>query len=188
MAPAADGVGVGSVPPLLARDLDGKRFDLEEALEDGPVVITFWATWCKPCRKEMPELQKLLVMFRNEDEKDAFRVIAVNGDGPADQAKVRPYVKSQKFDFTVIPDQDGEVRRNFQVEVFPTTFLVDRDGNVLHRTVGYRRGDEKILAERLEALLGESSSEKPDTEPGADTEDKTDDEAGADTDTDPGDK
>ena len=141
----------GSVPPLAAKTIDGESLVLADALEKGPVVVTFWATWCRPCRKELPELQKLVAKYGDR----GFRVVAVSGDGPVDAAKVAPYVASQKFTFDVVRDEDGEIRRNFQVEVFPTTFLVGKDGTILHRQVGYRRGDEKILDARLAELLGE---------------------------------
>lgn len=139
-----------TAPPLVARDLDGRRFDLAASLKQGPALVTFWATWCKPCRKELPELQKLVATYGDR----GFHVVGVNGDGPVDQAKVRPYVKALGFDFTVVPDPDGEIRRRFQVEVFPTSFLVDGEGRVVYRQVGYRRGDEAILAGRVRALVG----------------------------------
>jgi thiol-disulfide isomerase/thioredoxin len=145
----AEPVSLGSVPGLKARDLGGAAFDLAETLAAGPTVITFWATWCKPCRRELPELQKLLEIYGER----GLQVVAVNGDGPVDQAKIRPYVNALAFTFTVIPDPDGEIRRRFQVEVFPTTLLVDPGGRIVHRQVGYRRGDEAILAGHLETLL-----------------------------------
>lgn len=141
-----------TVPPLVARDLDGHRFDLAASLKQGPALVTFWATWCKPCRKELPELQKLVAAYGER----GFHVVGVNGDGPVDQAKVRPYVNALGFDFTVVPDPDGEIRRRFQVEVFPTSFLIDGEGRVVYRQVGYRRGDEAILAERVRTLVGEA--------------------------------
>lgn len=136
-------------PEMSARDLNGRPFTLASAWAEGPVAVTFWATWCKPCRKELPELQKLADRYG----KRGFSVVAVSGDGPVDQAKVRPYVRASKFDFTVIPDPDGVWRRRFQVEVFPTTFLIDREGNIVHYQVGYRRGDEKLLERALTPLL-----------------------------------
>jgi thiol-disulfide isomerase/thioredoxin len=155
-------VSLGSVPGLRARDLGGASFDLAETLVSGPTVITFWATWCKPCRRELPELQKLLDTYGER----GFQVVAVNGDGPVDQAKIRPYVKAHGFTFSVLPDPDGEIRRRFQVEVFPTTLLVDTEGRILHRQVGYRRGDETILAEHLEELLPAAPAPASGEDPG----------------------
>jgi thiol-disulfide isomerase/thioredoxin len=147
----AKDVEMGAVPNFAARDLSGKKFELLSALESGPAVVTFWATWCKPCRKELPELQKLVEKYGEQ----GFRVIGINGDGPVDQAKIRPYVKALGYDFTVIPDPDGEIRRRLQVEVFPTTFLVDTEGQIVHRQVGYRQGDEKIIEAEIQNLLAE---------------------------------
>jgi cytochrome c biogenesis protein CcmG/thiol:disulfide interchange protein DsbE len=159
----AEDVEVGRVPNISTRNLEGKKFELKQALESGPAVITFWTTWCKPCRKELPELQKLVDKYGER----GFQVIAVNGDGPVDQAKVRPFVKALDFEFEVIPDPDGEVRRRFQVEVFPTSLLVDTDGRILHRSVGYRRGDEQILEKEIQKILGGEEGEaaaEPDPE------------------------
>lgn len=150
----------GSIPDLVARDLDGNKVNLKESLA-GPAVITFWATWCKPCRKELPELEKLVGKYGDR----GFRVFGINGDGTVDRAKVRPYVRALGFDFTVIPDPDGEIRRRFQVEVFPTTYLVDGEGLVVHRQVGYRQGDEAILEK---ALLGVLSGSEPEEAPETD--------------------
>ena len=147
--PARAAEPIGSVPGITTRDMGGKRFDLTKHLKEGPAVITFWATWCKPCRKELPELQKLVERYG----KQGFQVIAVNGDGPVDAAKIRPFIRARKFDFSVLLDPDGEIKRRFQVEVFPTTFLVDRDRRIVHRQVGYRQGDEKLLDEELRAPL-----------------------------------
>lgn len=143
-----------ALPDLSARDLDGNKVHLPRDLE-GPAVITFWATWCKPCRKELPELEKLAEKYGDR----GFRVFGINGDGTTDRAKVRPYLKALGFEFTVIPDFDGEIRRRFQVEVFPTTFLVDDEGNLVHRQVGYRQGDEVILEKALLELLPEKDPE-----------------------------
>ena len=150
---------LGSVPGFSARDLKGKKVDLGKVFSTGPTVITFWATWCKPCRKELPELQKLAAKYGDQ----GFQVIGINGDGPVDQAKIRPYVKALGFDFIVILDPDGEIRRRMQVEVFPTSFLVDNRGNITHRQVGYRRGDEAILEAKVQDLIKASgkTTEEP---------------------------
>lgn len=144
---------IGSVPTIRARDLKGKRFDLKETLKSGPAIVTFWATWCKPCLKELPELQKL----REEFKDQGLSIVAINGDGPVDAAKIKPFVRAKKYDFKVILDGDGNLRRRLQVEVFPTTYLVDADGEIRHRQVGYRQGDEKILREAVTALLAETT-------------------------------
>ena len=140
----------GSVPSFTGRDLSGKKVSIDKLLDEGPVALTFWATWCKPCRKELPELQVLAEAYAEH----GFRVIAVSVDGPVDQAKVRPYARAQGFTFLVVPDPDGDLRRRFQVEVVPTTTLLGPERRVLHRQVGYRQGDEKRLEIALRNHLG----------------------------------
>ena len=70
---SAEDVVVGRVPNVSARNLEGKKFDLKQTLESGPAVITFWTTWCKPCRKELPELQKLVEKYGEQ----GFQVIGM---------------------------------------------------------------------------------------------------------------
>ena len=170
--PASGKSKTGSIPNVTARNLDGKKIVLKDSLT-GPTVITFWATWCKPCRKELPELQKLVERYGER----GFQVVGINGDGPVDQAKIRPYVKALGYDFIIIPDPDGEIRRRFQVEVFPTSFLVDAEGQILHRQVGYRQGDEKVLEERIQDLLGDEMPGKDETNDDA-KKDATEEDAG----------
>ena len=161
IAPPGHTQELGYIPGFTARNLQGKKVNLTDVFARGPTVITFWATWCKPCRKELPELQKLVDKYGEK----GFQVIGINGDGPVDQAKVRPYVKALGFDFTIILDPDGEIRRRLQVEVFPTSFLVDREGRITHRQVGYRRGDETILEAKVQKLIG-SADKDPGEPPG----------------------
>jgi thiol-disulfide isomerase/thioredoxin len=138
-----------SVPEIRTKDIEGKDLSLHELLAAGPVLLDFWALWCRPCLKELPELDKL----RDRYGASGFAVIAINADTPIDVNKVKPFIRSRKYRFRVVTDVDGELRRKFQVNAFPTALLIAPDGTTAWSNQGYRPGDEKKLEEKLVELL-----------------------------------
>lgn len=138
------------VRELSARTVTGESISLHQMLGRGPVLVNFWALWCKPCLKELPELQKLQEQFGAL----GFSVLSINGDSPADVAKVAPFVRARKLMFPVLTDLDGNLRRRFQANAFPTSILLDRSGRVVWTSQGYRPGDDVEMAKQIEGLLG----------------------------------
>lgn len=108
------------LPALNAPDMSGKAWPLE-ALRGRPVLINFWATWCAPCKEEMPTLQTLADL-----EGDGMVVLAVNVREPL--PRVVRYVQQAGLTFTVLPDPRGDITRAWGMTVFPTTVLVDTQG------------------------------------------------------------
>jgi len=117
------------VPPLDLLDLDGKRWRLE-ALAGKVVVFNFWATWCKPCRIEMPSLAALAA----RRSQDGVVVAAVNYLEPA--AKIRSYLEQAPFKPPILLDSDGDATVAWTPRVFPTTVLIGRDGRPAQTVVG----------------------------------------------------
>ena len=109
-----------TLPPLAATDLSGKAWDLA-TLRGRAVLINFWATWCAPCKEEMPTLQTLADL-----EGDGLAVLAVNVREPL--PRVVRYVQQAGLSFTVLPDPRGDITRAWGMTVFPTTVLVDTQG------------------------------------------------------------
>ena len=130
-------------------DINGELFILEEHLGEGPVLIDFWATWCVPCLKELPHLQKLY----DEYGDDGFLLITISEDLPKTQNKVKPYIVSRKFTFPVLLDPNGEVLKFFQGNSLPYQVLIDKNGKIVETRQGYSPGDEKILEEKIRKLL-----------------------------------
>ena len=129
--------------------LDGERFSLQEALEEGPVVLDFWATWCKPCIKSLPALQKIAREF---DER-GVGVYTVNVDGPRNQPKVRPFLKRYRLELPVLLDHSRGVMKQFQLSGMPATILFSTEGEVVYKHFGYKPGDEIRLRQELTKLL-----------------------------------
>ena len=138
------------------RDLDGKKVQLKTFLASGPVLLDFWALWCVPCLKEMPQLQKLGAQYR----KQGLTIVAVNQDSPSDQSKVKPFVKQKRYDFVVVLDEDKDLSKQFNVAVLPTTLLLDQNGKIVYSHTGYKPGDEAKLAEQISRLFTSGSSTK----------------------------
>ena len=136
------------------RDLDGELVDSHDYIGKGPVLLDFWATWCKPCLKNLPKLQKLYEDY----SKKGLVVLAINEDGTRSLSKVEPLANSLGLTFPVLIDQDRDVMRKYQVSGLPTSILIDKNENVVLTLRGYRPGDEEQLKKHLDVLL-EGASE-----------------------------
>ncbi len=109
-----------ALPPLAGTDLQGKAWDLA-ALRGRAVLVNFWATWCAPCKEEMPALQTLA-----ELEGERLAMLAVNAREPL--PRVRRYAQATGPTLPVLPDPQGAITRAWGVTVFPTTVLIDTRG------------------------------------------------------------
>lgn len=133
-------------------NLQNKQVELKKLLEKGPVLVDFWATWCKPCIKAFPELEALYQKYKDK----GVTVVGINTDGPRNQAKVKPFVNSLNISFPILIDLNGDVMRQYRVMVLPTSFLIAPDGKILETNIGYvpqkmRKIDEmigKMVAEK----------------------------------------
>jgi peroxiredoxin len=129
-------------PDFTLKDIDGNKFTLSENYGDGPIYISFWATWCKPCREELKIIQGLYKKY----EECGFRVLAINTEGPKSSGKIKSFVKSNGWTFDILMDSDGEVfRRKYKGFAQPYTVMTDPEGNVIFTTVGFKPGDEKHI-------------------------------------------
>jgi peroxiredoxin len=140
-------------PGFRAVDLQGERFTLDDLLGKGPIVVDFWATWCKPCIKELPYVQRL-----HEDYRDrGVQVLAVTIDSPKSQSQVRRFIKSRKYDFRVVMDAEQDVFRKLQGKgTIPYVVILDENGYIRYHHTGYRPGDEKELTRVVKELLAEA--------------------------------
>ncbi len=117
-----------AAPALDLTDLQGQRWT-SASLKGRAVVLNFWATWCPPCREEMPSLQTLHELGGGDPV-----VIGVNVREPA--SRVRRYLESAGVQFPVVLDPQGELVKRFDVKTYPTTLLIAPDGQIRWRVVG----------------------------------------------------
>jgi peroxiredoxin len=127
---------------------DGGTVRLSE-LKGQVVMINFWATWCGPCRQEMPLLQQLYGKY----EPLGFTLLGVNVE--PDSAPAQAWLKNVSVSFPILFDRDNKVSAQFGVEAMPSTVLIDRDGNVRHVHRGYKPGDESTYADLVRGLVKE---------------------------------
>ncbi|MEP0862819.1 MAG: TlpA family protein disulfide reductase [Ignavibacterium sp.] len=138
-----------TAPNFKLESLDGNNFELTQALGKGPVLLSFWATWCKPCMEEMNELNKIYEELKGK----GFTLLAISTDNEKTIAKVKPLVKSKGYNFTVLLDKNSDVARKYYAQQIPYSVLIDKDGKIISSHMGYMKGDEKKLREKILSLL-----------------------------------
>jgi peroxiredoxin len=132
------------------KNLNGEDIRLSQLYGNGPIVVNFWATWCKPCVKELPHLDEI---YRDYKEK-GVKVLAVSEDSPWSVSKVKSFIAGHHYSFTVLLDTNGKVLRKYGLPGTPYTFVLDEKGAIRYKHFGYRPGDEASLHEEIDKLLG----------------------------------
>jgi peroxiredoxin len=124
-------VKAGTKPPLFSlEDLNGKKSDLKQ-YRGKVVFLNFWATWCGPCKEEMPSMEKLYSQFKDKDF--VFLTISVDYAGIK---PVKDFIEKHRYTFPVLIDPKGETLDLFEVKGIPTTFLIDKKGIIVGKAVG----------------------------------------------------
>ena len=149
---AAQTADVGQAMPAYTTDLlDGKKFDI--AAERGNVVfLNLWATWCGPCRYEIPELQSLHQKYASR----GFKVVGISLDDTG-AGGVKQFVSQHSMTYPVAYDPDGKIATIFQSSVLPTSVIVDRSGQIVWKKFGAVSMDDPSLTEALTKALDAKS-------------------------------
>ena len=135
-------------PDFTLKSLEGGNLRLEE-YRGQVVLINFWASWCGPCRQEMPLLDRL----HHRYEDTGFAVLGVNVEGEVKPAQ--EIVDKTNVTFPVLIDEDQKVSEMYNLEAMPSTVVVDRDGIVRYIHRGYKPGDEAKYVEIVKELIRE---------------------------------
>jgi peroxiredoxin len=132
------------------KDLDGKETKLSDHYGEKIILINFWATWCLPCIKELPHLQKIYEAYQDKD----FIMFTISVDGPGTLAQVRNSVNRNNYNFPVLLDTESKVVALYNPRVLlPYTILIDKEGQIYHVQQGYSPGDEAVLKEKILELF-----------------------------------
>ena len=138
------------IPNHFLKDLNRNKRNISEFIESGPVAINFWFLACEPCKKEMLYLSDFNVKY----SKYGFKVLSINIDNSRTINRVKPFVKSQKYSFEILSDPKSLFFRKTGGQICPYLLLVDADGNIINKHMGYNIGDEiKLEKEIVELLL-----------------------------------
>ena len=134
-------------PDIALEILDGGKLKLSD-LRGKVVVVNFWATWCPPCRSEMPSLERMKGMMKGEP----IEIVAVNAGEDEDQiSEFREGVKPA-LTFRLALDRNADAMKAFSISALPTTYVIDRHGQVVYRALGRRKFDDPAILRTLKAL------------------------------------
>ena len=136
------------LPESFLKDLNGKKIKIND-LNDTPLVINFWFLACEPCKKEM----KYLDLFNTKYEIYGFKVISVNTDNSRTFNRVKPFVDSKKYSFDVFSDPKSLFFRKLGGVQCPYLVIVDKEGHLINKHIGYNPGDEIKLEKEIVELL-----------------------------------
>ena len=139
-----------TLPSVKVKNLKGSLVNIQTIENDGkPIVISFWATWCKPCKKE---LNAIAEVYEEWQDDTGVKLVAISIDDSRSSSKVKPYVNSSGWEYEIYLDPNRDLSRSLGVSTVPHTFLLDGDGNIVWEHRGYIEGDEEELLEQIEHI------------------------------------
>ena len=139
-----------NLPSVKVKDLKGKLVNIQNlSNDDNPIVISFWATWCKPCKKELNTIAEVYEDWQNET---GVKLVAVSIDDSRSASKVKPYVNASAWEYEVFIDSNRDLARALGVSTVPHTFLLNGEGKIVWEHKGYIDGDEEELYEQIEYI------------------------------------
>lgn len=142
--------GIRKGPDFTLEDLSGDLVELNQEVGDGPILLSFWATWCKPCIEELDEYKKLY----NDYKDKGFKMFAISTDDENTVAKVKPLVKSKGYNFPVLLDTNGDAVRLYYAQSIPYSVILDKDGMIIYSHLGYMKGDEVKVKNIVTSQIG----------------------------------
>lgn len=135
------------------KNLKGQTINTADFSNDGkPIIVNFWATWCKPCLQELTNIHDKYSKWQKET---GVKIIAVSIDDSRNSRRVMPFVKARGWDYDIYLDVNQDFKRAMNVNNPPHTFLIDGSGNIVYEHNGYAPGDEDKLYEKIKTLIKE---------------------------------
>jgi len=139
-----------TLPNITLKDLDGNKVNIQDIDNDSnPIILNFWATWCKPCKNELNNIDDLYEEWQKETN---VKIIIVSVDDSRSSAKVKPYINSMGWTFEGLSDPNRQLARQLNVITVPHTFLINGEGKIVYEHKGYITGDEYELYEQLKVI------------------------------------
>ncbi|MCT4624801.1 MAG: TlpA family protein disulfide reductase [Schleiferiaceae bacterium] len=146
-----------SLPKIQVTTTDGKAINTSTFSNEGkPIVISFWATWCKPCMRELDAISEI---YEDWQDEIGMKLIAVSIDDARNSGKVGPLATTKGWEYEIYIDENQDFKRGMGVNNIPHTFVLDGNGNVVWQHTGYALGDEDELYEVLEKVAAGESVE-----------------------------
>ena len=140
------------LPKVILKDIEGRTVQTDTISNNGnPLVVTFFATWCKPCDRELKSIDELYDDWRRET---GVRIVAVSIDQVQNVNKVKPMVDQNGWRYDVLLDPNGEFRRSLGIQSVPYTILLDGQGRIVYKHNGYTDGAEMELYKKVKEVAG----------------------------------
>jgi peroxiredoxin len=127
--------------------MDGESINLS-SYENQVILVNFWTSWCPPCKTEMPAMQSVYELYKDE----GFKILAINVTHQDSIGEVKRFSSEHQLTFPILLDIEGEVTNKYQIHSFPTSFFIDRSG-IIHETIFGGPMSEALLKTRVEELL-----------------------------------
>ena len=137
------------IPSIRIKMLNGEYAKLSDFNQNGPMIINFWTTWWPNCERQLGYLDQINSKFSDT----GLKVLAINSNKPQIVNQVRPYINKRKYKFDVSLDPTSKLAKQFEVKGYPTFYLVDTNGKVIHKSAGYSDGTEEEYLEVLKSYL-----------------------------------
>lgn len=138
------------LPNVTVKDLNGKDVNISKIKNDGkPIVITFWATWCKPCIKEHEALNDV---YEDWQDETGVKIYSVSIDDSRSSSRVKPFVEGKGWEFETLLDVNSDLKRAMNVSNPPHTFLIDGNGKIVYQHSGYIDGSENELYKEIKKI------------------------------------
>lgn len=136
-----------TLPSINLKTLDGQTVNIQEYVgNDKITVISFWATWCSPCKRE---LDAIMEYYEEWQEEYNVELVAVTIDDSRSLAKVPALIESKGWEYTILSDAKQELKKALNFQTVPQTFLIDQKGEIVYTHTGYSPGDEFELEEKI---------------------------------------
>lgn len=148
-----------TLPAVNVKTLDGRTFNTGELSNDGkPMIVSFWALWCKPC---INELTTIADVYDDWVEETGVKLVAVSIDDSRSTSKVGPTVNGKGWEYEVLLDANGDFKRAMNVNMIPHTFLVNGNGEIVWQHTSFSEGSELELIEMVRKLNRGESVDTP---------------------------
>jgi peroxiredoxin len=148
------------LPQITLKDINGKAISVDTLSNGGkPFIIDFFATWCKPCNRELDAIAEV---YEEWQEETGVKLFAVSIDRAQNTNKVKPLVDNHGWTYDVLLDPNSELRRTFGGELIPYVVICDGEGNVVYKHNGYTDGAENELIEKVRELVAKDGDKDKD--------------------------
>jgi len=140
------------LPQVTLKTMDGKAVRVDTLSNGGkPFIIDFFATWCKPCNRELDAISEV---YADWQEETGVKIFAVSIDQAQNIHKVKPLVDNHGWEYDVLLDPNSDLRRAFGIQNIPYVLLVDGQGTIVYRHMGYTDGEETELIDKVREIVG----------------------------------